>query len=269
MPCDILHLTTLVELWSRRRAPVSADLQRALHIARNCCSDATAPLWIRSIAWQLVHDGHEAAGWEIPKTENLSPCLAAAASIRHGCSILTTEVAGQVRAMDGPVVVLGAFGAGRSVFGKWDLLPTAGAVLVPLTYDTSDLPSATNFNVRNGIFWASAGRHKELLAENCTEAQLSDCRVLVPSPALVVARTSATDLELGSVGSLIFCGAAFNAASNGHWQTAKTLARRLESKTTPLELAMRLGIDQWLGLKVSTRKRMAFVIRRAFRRPAA
>jgi hypothetical protein len=263
------HTTTMVELWSRKSAPESADLQRALHIARRCTDEADSPLWMRSLAWQLVRDSHEAVGWEIPKTDKLSQCRAAAASVRHACSLLHEEMISQIDNVDGPILVLGALGAGRSLFDRWDAIPSIGAVLVPFDRDDDSLPSASDFNTHRGVMWAGAGRHAARLRSLGTAAEIGGREVLVPGPEIIMARTHVRDIDPASLGALVFTAAAHQAATTGIWSRAESTARAMEAELSPTEFAIRLGIDRWLDLKVSKGKRLALAVKRVFRRSAA
>ncbi|MEE4272265.1 MAG: hypothetical protein V2I67_11350 [Thermoanaerobaculales bacterium] len=269
MQPEVTHITTMIELWSRKSAPQSADLQRALHIARRCHEEADTPLWMRSMAWHLVRDCHHAAGWEIPATDKLSQCRSAAASVQHSCSLILEDVAGQIDNVDGPVLVLGLLGATRSLFGSWNAVPANGCVLVALHDDNSNLPSSTAFNIHRGVIWADRGRYADLLEDCCTPAELSGRQVLVPAPEIIIARTRAKDLTSFDLGSLFFTAAAHRTATAGRWDHAEAAARTMNAATSPTELAIRLGIDQWLDLKIPAGKRLTLAVKRLFRRSAA
>ena len=269
MQPEATHITTLVELWSRKNAPQSADLQRALHIARRCADEPDSPLWLRSLSWRLVRDSHRAVGWEIPKTDRLSQCRAAAASVSHACSLLQEEITSQTLNIDGPIMVLGALGAGRSLLGRWDAIPSSGAVLVAFDRGENDLPSAAEHNIHRGVMWAGPGPHAKLMKNNAVTADLGGREFLVPGPGIIMARTRAQDTDLANLSALVFTAAAHQAASKGRWADAEAIARIMDAASSPAELAIRLGIDQWLGLKVSPTKRMAMAIKRIFSPPAA
>lgn len=269
MPCEVSHITTIVELWARREAPQSADLQRALHIARRCCDDPQSPIWVRSMVWRLVETSHRAVGWQIPDGINLVPCRAASASVGHGHALLIEELTGQLDNAEGRVMVLGALGTCRSVLGTWDAVPTLGAVLIPFDIDADDLPSATNFNLHKGVVWAEPGRYRDTLLRHSIEVLFNDRPALVPDPLLVLARTRLSDVLPIGIGSMIFAAAAHQIKSAGSWSDADKLAKTIQSQHGPTELAVRLGIDRWLGLEVGTGRRMAIAIRRAFRPSAA
>ena len=87
MAASIGTIQTTIELWHRRHAPEGPDISRALHIARLFEEDSASPTFLRGIAWHLVREIHDAAGWDIPGNVNLSQCRGAAASIEHAAAL--------------------------------------------------------------------------------------------------------------------------------------------------------------------------------------
>jgi hypothetical protein len=262
MALESKHVTSLVELAHRRRAPQSADLQRGLHLARLFEADPTVPLPFRSLAWRVITDSHLAAGWPMPEGERFPACCGAAASARHGCALLTQEIAEQAAAVKGPVLVLGALAASRSVFGDWGVLPTAGAYLVPLDEPGGDLPPANVYHGSVGVRWGSAGELRDVFVRYSSPAELAGVAVLVPSPQLITARTAGCSRHAAELECLIFCGAAYASSRAGRWREAKKIAARLGAGHSPVEAAYRLGIDRWLGIEIPIARRAVFSLRR-------
>jgi hypothetical protein len=256
------HLTTLVELSYRRQAPQSADLQRALHMGRAFEAEPSTPVALRSLAWRVITDSHRAAGWGIPEGDRFPACCGAAASARHGSALLIQEIAGQLAAIEGRVVLLGALAASRSVFGDWSILPTTGAFLVPLDATSRRLPQANVYHGAVGVRWGAAGELSDVFERHTTPAELAGLEVLVPRPELIAARTAGCSEDAASLECLIFCGAAYATTRAGRWRDTRRIAPRLGTTNTPLEAAYRLGIDQWLGIAIPAPKRALFAVRR-------
>jgi hypothetical protein len=270
MALDTKHLMSLVELAHRRHEPAGADLQRSLHLARMFEADPSVPVAFRSLAWHVVIESHEVAGWPIPKGERFPACCGGAASARHACALLIQEIAEYVASMDGRVVVLGALAASRALYGSWHVLPTSGAYLVPLEEKTNgDLPPPTVFHGSVGVRWGSAGPLRDVFEEHTSSAELAGREVLIPTPELITARTAGCGESAATLECLIFCTAAHTAAEAGSWPTVRDIAPRLGLKHAPVEAACRLGIERWLGLEVSAPRRAVFAVKRLLARHRA
>ena len=257
------HLMSLVELAHRRHEPAGADLQRSLHLARMFEADPSVPVAFRSLAWHVLTESHEAAGWPIPKGERFPACCGAAASARHGCALLIHEIAEYVKGMNGPVLVLGALSASRSLYDSWHVLPTAGAYLVPLDEETNgDLPAAAAYHNTPGVRWGSPGDLRDIFEHHTTTAELAGREVLIPNPELVTARTAGCGENTTTLECLIFCTAAYAAAEAGSWPTVRAIAPRLGNRQAPVEAACHLGIERWLGLEVSAPRRAVIAVKR-------
>ena len=265
MAVGIKHVMSLVELSRRRREPASADLQRSLHHARVFEADPSTPLALRSLAWQVITESHAAAGWPMPDGERFPSCCGAAASAKHGCAMLAQDIADQVATIDGPVLLLGALAASRSVFGDWNTLPASGAFLVPLESAAGDRPSADVYRSPVGIKWGAPGDLRDVFVRYSTTAELAGIEVMIPNPELITARTAACANQPDSLECLIFVAAAHAAVEAGTWNDAVSIAPRLGPGNAPLPTAMRLGIDRWLGLGISVPKRAVLALRRLLR----
>lgn len=262
MPVETKHVTSLVELSQRRHAPEGADLQRALHLARLFEAEPNTPVALRSLAWHVVTDSHEAAGWPLPKGARFPACCGAAASTKHGCAILIHDLAEQINTIEGPVLLLGALAASRSLFGNWSVLPTAGAFVVPLDSADKNLPPANVYHPSPGVRWGSPNGSRELLERNSSPADLAGVEVLIPRPELIAARTAGCTDNPMDLQCLIFCGAARAAVDSRRWSETSRLAKTLGAKQTPRESAYHLGIDHWLGIDIPAPKRAFFALRR-------
>ena len=256
----------MVELWTHREEPETADIRRALHAARVLENDPSSPTHLRAFAWHLAVEIHKAVGWDLPTDLSLASCRAAAASISHASSLLVSDISEQVHGVSNPVLLLGALGAGRSIFGRWDLVPASGAVLVALDLEGKGQLSATNLPAIHGIRWASPDHMREIYEEHATAVALNGDQVMVPDPELVIARSVSRGIGPEDPEALIFCGAAFAAGSDDDWTEVTHIATALGHRDSPFELAVQLGIDRRLGLEVGRARRSMMALRRLIRR---
>ena len=135
MAVSIGILQALIELGRPRKNLLKTKSSRALSIARSLEADPTTPVFLKSYVWYLVNGIHDAAGWAIPPNEALPQCHGAAVSVAHGCELMLYELTSEIRKAEAPVMALGVLAAGRSLFGRWDMLPARGALLLPLDED--------------------------------------------------------------------------------------------------------------------------------------
>ena len=266
MPISIRLLQTMVEIWARKDEPETVDLQRVLHAAEVLENDPSSPTHLRAFAWHLAVATHEAVGWDLPSDVSLASCRAAAASLSHSASLLIDEVTEQVHGIENPVLLLGAFGASRSVFGRWDVLPASGALLVSFDLEEEGQPDRPDLSEIHGIRWVAPGRLRKVYEKHASPSALNGDQVLVPRPELVAARSTFRPLRPEDPETLLFCGAALAAASSGHWPDVLRIATSLGHRNAPLEAAVQLGINDRLGLEVSTARRSMLALRRLFRR---
>ena len=264
VPISIRHLQTMVEIWAHKDEPETVDLRRVLHAANTLEDNPSSPTHLRAFAWHLVVETHRAAGWDLPSDVSLASCRAAAASISHASSLLINTISEQVHGVAGPVLLLGALGASRSVFGRWDVLPADGAFLIAL--DDEDEASATTLSEAHGIRWAAPGRLRSIYGANSFPVALNGDQVLVPLPVLVTARGASRALLPEDPEALLFCGAATEATSSDSWPEVMRIAKSLGNGTGPVDLAVQLGIDTRLGLEVGRVRRSMLALHRLLRR---
>ena len=260
MAASITQLTTLVELWQRRHEPESHDLLRALRVAEELERDPATPQVLLALAQRLVLDVHEAAGWSVPGNLFLPRCTSASASLRQTYTLAADHVLREVRNVREPVILMGLLGASQSAFGCWDALPTQGEVLVRVGDRRADSYENIPLN-QHGVRWAGAGEHGRLLDLHTRSVALGDRKVLVPNPELLVARAHGLPSNPNDVNCLVFCAAAYAAATAGHWDQALELAGELGHGRAPIEIAMRFGITDWLGLSVGPITRLSVTLR--------
>jgi len=229
----------MVEIWARKDELQTADLKRVLHAASALEDDPSSPTHLRAFAWHLVVETHRAAG-------------------------LINDISEQVHGVEGPVLLLGALGASRSAFGRWDLLPADGAFLIAL--DNEDEPTSTTLPEAHGIHWAAPGQLRSIYGANSFPVALNGDQVLVPLPALVAARGASRALRPEDPEALLFCGAALEAASSDSWPEVMRIAKALGNGTAPIDLAVQLGIDTRLGLEVGKVRRSMLALHRLLRR---
>ena len=266
MPISIRLLQTMVEIWVRKDEPETADLQRVLHAAQVLENDPSSPTHLRAFDWHLAVETHRAVGWDLPTDISLASCRAAADSLSHSASLLMEEIAEQIRGVESPVLLLGAFAGVRSVFGRWDLLQANGAILVSLDLEDKRRPAGTDLSKIHGIRWAAPGRLRNLYEKHASPVALNGGQVLVPRPELVAARSNLRPLRPEDPETLLFCGAAFVASSSGRWPNVLRISKFLGRGYEPLEAAVQLGIEDRLGLEVSTAQRALLALRRLLRR---
>ena len=198
---------TLLEVWDRRHEPESHDLLRAVRLAERLEADPEAPQALLALAHRLVVDVHEAVGWQTPNGVKLARCASAAASIRHGCTLLLDEVRAELGRADKPVVLWGPLGASWVLFGCWDALPAHGEVLVrPDGRDLDLLPS--NPFGQHGVRWAGTGDLGDVMANRTEPATLADRDILVPHPSLYVALVNGLQGDGSEIAGLVFLAAA-------------------------------------------------------------
>ena len=266
MPIAIRHIQTMVEIWARKDEPETADLQQALHTAKVLENDPSSPTHLRAFAWHLAVESHEAVGWDLPSDVSLASCRAAAASLSHASSLLINQITELVHGIASPVLLLGAFAASRSVFGRWDMVPAGGTLLVSLDLEEEGRPDGADLPEIHGIRWVAPGRLRDVYEEHASPAALDGDQVLVPDPELIVARSTSRGLGPEDPEALIFCGAALAAANEDSWADVMRTAKSLGHGSVPFELAVELGIDGRLGLEVGRAQRSLIALRRLIRR---
>ncbi len=261
MAVTIGFLQALVELWHRRHEPAGPDVPRALSIARSLEADATAPPFLKSFVWYLVNHVHDAAGWSIPPNEAFPQCHAAAISVAHGCELMLYEVTSEVRKAQAPVMALGVLAAGRSLFGRWDMLPARGALLLPLDTDLDESTFVDAFTSQLGVRWGHAGSLRKPLLANSKGSALNTLPVHVPTPELIAARAAAKPTGPEDLETFLFCAAAYATVRRGTWNHTVELARQIRRDGAPLDAAIRLGLTDWLGIDVPPLARIRIKVR--------
>ena len=256
----------MVELWARREEPETADIRRALHAAEVFENDPSSPTHLRAFAWHLAVEIHKAVGWDLPTDLNLASCRAAAASLSHSASLLIDQITEQIHGIASPVLLLGAFAASRSIFGRWDLLPASGSLLVSLDLEEEGQPDGADLPEVHGIRWVAPGRLREVYEQHASPVALDGDQVLVPDPELIVARSYSRSLGPEDPEALLFCGAALAAADDDAWAEVTRIAKVLGHRNSPIEVAVELGIDGRLGLEVGKVRRSMLALHRLLRR---
>ena len=265
MSIAIRHIRAMIEIWARKDAPETGDLRQALHTANLLEDDTSSPTHLRAFAWRLAVETHEAVGWDLPPDLNLASCRAAAASLSHSASLLIDQIAEQIHGITSPLLLLGPWAASRSLFGRWDLLPASGALLVSFDPNQAGLPEAPGLGAAQGTRWASPGRARGVFEEHAFPATLNGDRVLLPDAELIAACSISRGLDLEDPEALIFCGAALDAAYDGAWSEVTRIAQALGHSDSPIALAVELRFDRHLGLEIGRVQRSMFALRRLIR----
>ena len=256
------RLKLLIELWSRREEPASHDLRQAVRIAERLDGDGSAPVAMKALAYRIVTELHTMAGWEVDESAALSACRSAATSVAQTSQLLLQEVETQLRGAPGPALILGVLGAGRRLFGRWDVLPATGSQLVQRFDFDGELPSGSQFPVHRGVRWTASDDHHSLLVAGAVDAELGRCRVQVPDPVVTAARAGTRVCDPREVEGIVFAAAAHAACEAGRWDEVLETARGLGHRNAPVECAVHLGIDRWLGLSVGPVTRLGIGLRR-------
>ena len=246
MPISTRLLLTMVEIWARKEEPETADLRRVLHAAKVLDEDPSSPTHLRAFAWRLVVETHRAAGWSLPADVSLASCRAAGDSLSHACTLLITTVAEEIQGVDGRVLLLGGLADSRSVFGRWDLVPAEGVVLVALDGESNGHLASADLPPTRGIRWASPEQCRELVDEPARPATLNGLEVLVPRPEMVAARIAGRTPDPEDAAALVFCGAAFAAED---WDDAIRIAKTLRRSSDLSATAVALGLEKYLGME--------------------
>lgn len=263
MQIDLAH--ALVDLWCRRDEPVDHDVPAALRLAGSLEDDPDAPTYLRGFSWNLVDAMVRATGWTLPETDGLPKCRGAAASISHTTALLLHDVTTELNGTDRPVLLLGALGASVSLFGRGDLLPASGALLVRLVGDDEDCTLTPAAPGQRGVRWASAGPLTDLLEFHSRIARIGDTCVRVPSAPLIAARITGPPWTRGDISSFLFCAATHAAAAAGQWPSVRPIARRLGHDAPVREASVRLRLDDWLDVRIPPSAKISARIRRLVR----
>lgn len=261
MAVTIGIIQALVELWHRRHEPAGPDLPRTLSMARLLEADPTIPSFLKSFVWYLVNDVHDAAGWSIPPNEAFPQCHAASVSVAHGCELMLQDLAAELRGAEAPVMALGVLAAGRSLFGRWDMLPARGALLLPLDDDLDEITQVDSLVSQNGVRWGHAGSLRKPLIANSKGATLNGLPVHVPTPELITARAATRPAGPDDLETFLFCAAAYATVQRGNWDHTVTLAEQIRHNGAPLSAALRLDLANWLGIDVPPLSRIRIKVR--------
>lgn len=261
MAVTIGIIQALIELWHRRHEPAGPDVPRVLSTARLLEADPTAPTFLKSFVWYLINDVHDAAGWSIPPTEAFPQCHGAAISVAHGCELLLYEVTSEVRAAEAPVMALGILAAGRSLFGRWNMLPARGALLLPLDEELDETTLVDALATQQGVRWGHAGSLRKPLLENSKGATLNTLPVHVPTPELIAARATALPTGADDIETFIFCAAAYATVQRSSWNHTVTLAEQIRRKGAPVDAALRFNLTDWLGIDIPPLTRIRIKVR--------
>lgn len=250
-------MRTVIELWLRRREPESHDLIRAIRAANRLEAEPSTPPGVRALACRLIQDLHEAAGWDILPCAHLPRCEAASDEARTTSAAVVEAVQGALASVEGPVLLAGTLGAGRALFGAWDVLPKPSAELVLLSDTPEGSPTTTA-----GVPRTHAGPMASMLRQHSEPAELAGRPVLIPSPELAAARVAPQAETSAELDALIFCAAAHRAVVSQTWQKVLNLAAELGHGRAPEAAVVRLGLEEWLDLRVTRRARLASALRR-------
>ena len=263
MKIDLAH--ALVDLWSRRHEPVDHDVPRALHLAGALEDDPNAPTHLLGFAWNLVDEMLQAAEWSLPETKALVRCRSTATSIRHSSALLLEDIAAQIAGTEAPVLILGALGAGRSLLGRWDLVPASGAMLVALDGDSHGDALAPAVPGQQGIRWARAGGLAELLGRHSRKTEIAGVAVRVPSPPLIAARIADPPGPPGDISSFLFCAAAHAAIQGHQWDVVRPIAVSIGRGAAVREASVHFRLEDHLDVHIPAVRKLAGRIRHVVR----
>ncbi len=258
------HTLELIELWARRQAPDPADAARILTLAQHVEEEHKSTQSIQALSWRLTEELSRKLGQRLAADLALCRCRSAAASISHCSRELLEQICGHIGASVKPLFLLGSLGASRTLLDAWDLLPGGSAVLVP-QHNSEHLKIDMATSARclpRGMSWANPGRLLAYLAEGARRAPINGGSVLVPAPEIFVALSAPLVIQQSSTDSLTFCAAAYQSVAAGTWQRAEEIAQALGHGGAPLQAALQLKIEGWLGLQVPPTRRVTMAVRR-------
>jgi hypothetical protein len=223
--------------------------------------DPTTPPFLRSFVWYLVNDVHDAAGWPIPPNEAFPQCHGASISVAHGCQLILGEVTSEVRKAEAPVMALGVLAAGRSLFGRWDMLPARGALLLPLDEDRDQTTFADALVTQQGVRWGHIGSLRAPMLANSKGATLDSMPVHVPTPELIAARAAPHPTGPADLETFLFCASAYATVQRGTWDRTVRLAEEIRRNGAPVDAALRFGLADWLGIDIPPLTRIRVKVR--------
>ena len=267
------QIQRLVELWARRRSPQPDDLAAAIELATALDGDTASPTCLRSAVWHLVRrlsanppeTGPDRAEPAVP---SFPRCASAAASVRHGNMLLAEEVTHRLPSGQ-PILIAGELGASRAVFGDWETLPAAGALLVPLqpNGDSAGIDGLPRGILQaKGVGWRSVGANVALLEANAVATTLRSHDVFVPSAPLL-ALASAEHADSDPLCSIVFCASVHSVVADDGWDQLLQLARDNDLERELHAAVTHLRVADWLGVEVITSGAIARSIRRLFSPP--
>jgi len=259
-------IQSLIELWSRRSEPEDSDVSHSLSITRSLESDDEAPAFIKGFSWNLTTSLNEATGRETPESEDLSRCRDAAESIAQSCAVLLHDIASEVVKSDDLVLVLGVAAASRSLFGRWDLLPAQGALLICLVPPELESTHIDALPIESGVIWGSAGTKLEMLDRHSTTVQMNNITVRVPNAELIAGRTTGRMTDSADLEKFLFSAAAYQATSSGTWKHTRKIAKRLGHSDTPRQAVFKHGMGDWLGVDDPPLTKVRIKVTNLFRR---
>jgi hypothetical protein len=181
--------------------------------------------------------------------------------VAHGCQLLLHEVVSEVRKAETPVMALGVLAASRSLFGRWDMLPARGALLIALEEDLDQITFVDVSATQHGVRWGHAGSLREPLRANCRGATLNGLLVHVPTPELIAARAATHNTGPADLATFLFCASSYAAVQRGAWDHTVTLARQIRRAGAPIDAALRFGLADWLGIEIPPLTRIRVKVR--------
>ncbi len=237
------HLSKLVELWTRRAEPESRTPRRALRLAERLAGDPEAIPAELALAWTIVTDVYTTLDWEVPVSPELARCRSAAVSVAQSAGMVVDEVLRNLEDVEGNVLVLGELGFALAVFGRPDVFPARGAILVPLDAGDDGPVSASGIPASKGVRWAHGGRLREVFAETAVPGVLGGREVLLPDAGLAAALTASAAATGDRLSGILFCFAAHLTTTAGHWEAAGATARNLGTVDRIAAAAWRWGLQ--------------------------
>ncbi|GEM_PF-3531150 len=252
----------MVELWVRRNEPAGRIPRHALRLAEKVAGNPDSVPAELALAWTIVNDVYTTLEWEIPASPRLARCRSAAVSVAQSAGMVVDEVLRHLDTENGDVMLLGDLGLALSLFGRPDVFPARGAILVRLGQDEKEPVSAGGIPASQGVRWAESGRLREVFTETSIPGRLRERQVFLPDAGLITALTASSAADGDRLTGILFCFAAHLTTRSGHWDSAGSTARNLGSVDRLAAAAWRWGLqpDPSLGspfllrLRALTRK---------------
>jgi hypothetical protein len=236
----------LAELWELSELAGESELDELRMLTAVLCARAEASAGVLSAAWRLTNDIERRLGRPSKPSPGLARARGAALSARHASNLLLAELREALAAARCPVALLSEISSCRRLFGRCDVVPPHGALIVPLAGD-GDGAAKARTPLRNGIRWGRPGGLAPFLAEQAEEVDVEGCRFIL-APVEVLPALLATDAaEGGETAGLLLTLAVARCQREGRWARAHEVAVEVDAQGDLRRAMARWRVDGEAG----------------------